>query len=422
MRSSRGWALGAASALLAGALLLAPPVVRYWGARLGAGQPVREGEAAHALKPSALDGVDRGGASDRDDASDQHDDVERLPRAATRSNAPRLGRPAPALASEAESASEEPELEPELGAEAELAGAEEVSAAGVPHPPAPARHRTEEHDPRFEPEGTAPEPSDEPPPAGHPPEPAPTRRISITVLEARTQPGLCKGSSAAADARALLVARFHALSWDGASTLYLDPRLAPGADAALVADLEHAERELARVLRLTPPRPDVFAYYDTRLLLAGGCTNDNVVAYYDGALHVVPSHDDVAQSILHEYTHHALTAAGLLGPAWAQEGIAMHIAGETWWRGGWMQRVLERPFSLEDMDSAVPYTLTADHAGLFYAQSAAMVECAIQDDPDGLAGLVASLAAGNDRSELSYELPPAAAPAAWRSCFGELAR
>jgi len=147
-----------------------------------------------------------------------------------------------------------------------------------------------------------------------------------------------------------------------------------------------------------------------------------VVAYYDGALHVVPTDDDVAQSIVHEYTHHALTSTGLLGPAWAQEGIAMHMADETWWRGGWLERVLERPFSLEIMDSAVPYTLRADQAALFYAQSAAMVACAIRGDPRGLRGLVDTLATGSDGDQLSYQLPAAAAPSAWRRCFSDFAR
>lgn len=410
MSSTRAWTLAVALALSAGAIGLAPVVTRYWSARLGGDERGRQTKA-RALKPAppppAVDEAPEPRAARRAQPSAEPSD---------RDVPPARSEPAPALVPDDDAA---PDVEDDPSPEP--APAHEAAAPAQPSPfaerslPAPAHARG--------PHAAAVEPDDEAePPPGEAPEPAPTRRVSITVLESRTQPGLCKGSSDALDAREALVARFHAVSWDGASLLYLDPRLEPRAHVGLVADLEHAESELSRVLQLVPPRPDVFAYYDTRLLLAGGCTNDGVVAYYDGALHVVPSHDDVAQSILHEYTHHALTAAGLLGPAWAQEGIAMHMAGETWWRGGWMTRVLERPFSLEVMESAVPYTLRSDQAGLFYAQSAAMVACAIRDDPRGVRGLVESLAAGNDHGDLSYQLPSAAAPLAWRSCFSDLAR
>jgi hypothetical protein len=409
MRSTRGWTLAAAAAMSLGAVGLAPSVVRYWSARLGAGDRERR-VTAQALKPGA--------ASAEEDAA-----AESRPSRRAVSKPERPQRDTPRLPPEPtapEPASDEstPHEENETSAVPAEMTAIEAEPSELP-PRAPAREDELKAEsapgPELHEETEAPPPEDEP-------EPAPTRRVSITVLEARTQPGLCKGSTDAIDARDALIARFHAFSWGGASQLYLDPRLEPAAYPRLVADLMRAEKELVRVLQLAPARPDVFAYYDTELLLAAGCTNENVVAYYDGALHVVPSHDDVETSILHEYTHHALTSAGLLGPAWAQEGIAMHVAGETWWRGGWMTRVLERPFSLEVMESAVPYTLRSDQAGLFYAQSAAMVACASRDDPRGLAGLVESLAAGNERGELRYQLPSAAAPIAWRSCFTDLAR
>jgi hypothetical protein len=406
MSSARAWLLAAAAAMSLGAIGLAPAVARRWSARLAAAR--ERSMTTRTLEPVpaslALGDAPERRPAPRAEASPAPPDrdvppLERVPL-----------EPAPddEAASDRES---DTDAEPVPGPAA-------MPASSLPHAaPAPAEP--------LEPQAfAAPEPAPEsdPPALEEEPEPTPTRRVSISVLEARTQPGLCSGSNDALDARAALVARFHAVRWDSDSLLYLDPRLPPGAHVGLVAELEQAESELLRVLQLAPPRPDVFAYYDTRLLLAGGCTNEDVVAYYDGALHVVPSRDDVAQSVLHEYTHHALTAAGLLGPAWAQEGIAMHMAGETWWRGGWMARVLERPFSLEVMESAVPYTLSSEQAGLFYAQSAAMVACAIQGDPRGLRGLFESLAAGNDRDELSYQLPSAAAPSAWRSCFSDLAR
>ena len=39
-------------------------------------------------------------------------------------------------------------------------------------------------------------------------------------------------------------------------------------------------------------------------------------------------------------------ASGLLGPAWAQEGIAMNIARETWWQERrWYVALLDHPAS-----------------------------------------------------------------------------
>lgn len=412
MSSTRGWTLVAAAAMSLGAVGLAPAVVRYWSAQFGAAAERRH-TTTRALKAAPAPIVVGPGHAHRPSPAEAN--ADRSPQ-----DAPVTRREPAPLAREPEPDEAEPELEDD--AVAELASAL-TPPESVPSPPP---HPTPAHG--LDPEAVAvPEPFDESPPEAEAeseaePEPAPIRRVSLTVLEARTQPGLCKGSVDALDARDALMARFHTFSWDGASQLYLDPRLAPGTERRLIADLAQAESELSRVLQLAPLRPDVFAYYDTQLLLAAGCTNENVAAYYDGALHVVPSHDDVATSILHEYTHHALTQAGLLGPAWAQEGIAMHMAGETWWRGDWMARVLERPFSLEVMESAVPYTLRSDQAGLFYAQSAAMVACAVRGDPRGLHGLVESLAAGNDRGELSYQLPSGAAPLAWRRCFSDLAR
>jgi hypothetical protein len=135
----------------------------------------------------------------------------------------------------------------------------------------------------------------------------------------------------------------------------------------------------------------------------------------------VPTQDDVAQSVIHEYTHHALVSAGVVGPAWAHEGIAMLVARETWWRQReWLERVAERPFALEDMESAVPYTLESEQATLFYVQSAAMVACAVQEEPGGLKAFVQALASGSRGTRLTYELPSLADPRFFRACSREL--
>jgi hypothetical protein len=214
---------------------------------------------------------------------------------------------------------------------------------------------------------------------------------------------------------------FRQAQWDADSRLFIDPRLPHGIEQTLVAHLDAAERETSAALRANVPRPDVFAYFDTELLLAASCTNDDVVAYYDGALHVVPLHDDVRQSVLHEFTHHVLIRRGFLGPTWAQEGIAMYVARETWWRTpAWLARVAEAPFALEDIERAVPYKLRSDQALLFYVQSAALVTCAVSGEPEGVAGLVRSLYGERRGDELSYDLPDLARPSDWSRCLDSL--
>jgi hypothetical protein len=157
-------------------------------------------------------------------------------------------------------------------------------------------------------------------------------------------------------------------------------------------------------------------------LLAASCANAGVVAYYDGAIHLVPSRTDFADSAVHEYTHHALISLGLVGPAWAQEGIAMTVANETWWRQReWLERVAEKPFSIESMEQAVPYTLSPQQASLFYVQAAAMVACALQDEEGGLSGLARSLLQSRG-GVLSYTLSGLADPHSFRACANELLR
>lgn len=252
-----------------------------------------------------------------------------------------------------------------------------------------------------------------------------TRPLELAPLQRWSQAGLCADPIEAAAAREGLRARFHNVSWGDTARLFIDPRLPAGADVLLVGHLEQAELSIKSDLGLEPERPEVFAYFDSQLLLAAACTNDDVVAYYDGALHVVLSHADVRDSVLHEYAHHALISAGLLGPTWAQEGIAMHVARERWWLDrSWLARVAARPLSLGAMEQAIPYTLSSEQAVLFYVQSASMVACAIKDDDFGVRGLFLALSAPPNPSgpELSYDLPEALEPAAWRRCIHALMR
>lgn len=287
-----------------------------------------------------------------------------------------------------------------------------------PHPRAPALHTLE----------AASEPGvDElvqPEAAEHGSEaPAIERRVELVALRRWQQPGLCPTDTQAARARELMIRRFRVMDWDTGAQLFLDPRLALGTHTSLLDQLESAENEVTHQLAITPPRPNVFAYLDTRLLLAASCANADVVAYYDGAVHVVPAHEDVAQSVLHEYTHHALASAGVAGPAWAHEGIAMLVARETWWsQREWLERVAERPFALDDMETVVPYTLSSEQATAFYVQAAAMVACAIHEEPGGLKALVQELAGGSRGGGVSYQLPPLADPRHFRACVRQLSR
>lgn len=296
-----------------------------------------------------------------------------------------------------------------------------------PAPPVPTPHDVATFS-EAEPSEAEPSqpPSHEPPPhepaSEDEPSPAPPvrRRLESVAFSRWQQAGMCNSVGEALEARQTMMTRFRRAEWQGDVRLYLDPRLTEWAHVDLREALDAAEREVTTQLSLRPAPPNVFAYRDPQLLLAGACTNDDVVAYYDGDLHVVATDADVAQSLTHEYAHHALMTAGIIGPTWAQEGIAMLVARETWWRQErWLERVAERPFSLETMENAVPYTLSSEQATLFYVQAAAMVACAVLDEPTGLLSLVQALAPGAD-GQLEYALPPRSAPAALRACAREL--
>jgi hypothetical protein len=254
-------------------------------------------------------------------------------------------------------------------------------------------------------------------------EPPPPRSVELTAFRAWQQPGLCVKGEAAGEAHDRLMSRFRVIDLDGRARFFVDPRLPEGAHLSLLAHLDEAERQARAELGLATQSPDVFAYQDTELLLAAACTNDDVVAYYDGALHVVVNRSDLRESVIHEYAHHALMTHGILGPTWAQEGIAMHVARETWWlTREWLARLTEQPFSIDAMERAIPYTLTSEQAVLFYVQAATMVACTVRGRTDGLAELVRSLGGAHSGSEVSYDVSAPQSPAALRACARTLSR
>jgi len=255
-------------------------------------------------------------------------------------------------------------------------------------------------------------------------EPA-TRQVQLTSLAAWSQPGLCADSTEAAAARQTVTTRFRAFGDDERGLFHLDPRLTPDAYPTLLQYIEDAEREISTRLRLQVLRPEVFVYFDTTLMQAAACINGDVAAYYDGALHVVDNRNDTRSSTIHEYTHHALMSSGLVGPAWAQEGIAMLIADEDWWLDrGRLEHLALHPFSLDVMEQTIPYRLPPEQAVAFYVQAAATVACVLSEQGSTLRALVDALRAGTDpaRDALSYERPRLDSAAAWRKCTERLLR
>lgn len=250
-----------------------------------------------------------------------------------------------------------------------------------------------------------------------------TRPAAQSTFRQRLQPGLCPDASEASQVRETLISRFHSEDWGRAGRLYVDPRLPEGAHLPLLHHLRQAEREVFTQLGLEPQPPDVFAYLDKELLVAAACTNRNVVAYYDGALHVVMDHEEIQASVVHEYTHHALMSQGILGPAWAQEGIAMLVAREAWWLApARLGEIREAPMPLEVMEQSIPYTLRPEQAVLFYVQAASMVACMVRGDGASLRGLMDALgaAAGAAQGEDSYDPALFLEPSAWQRCIDGL--
>jgi hypothetical protein len=242
-------------------------------------------------------------------------------------------------------------------------------------------------------------------------------RVPFASLAAWSKPGLCAATSDAAQTRDSITAKFNVVEPDDGGKLYLDPRLPAAADQPVLAVLRQAEVEVGRRLGLSSARPLVFVYADQSLMKAAACINEDVVAFYDGALHLVANRADLRQSLLHEYTHHALFSSGFIGPAWAQEGIAMSLAQERWWRDPrYLRALIADPFSLAEMDGTVPYKLPSEQAVAFYVQSAALVECLLQARKWSPADLLLALRAGAGADALTYELPELDQADFLRSC------
>jgi len=232
------------------------------------------------------------------------------------------------------------------------------------------------------------------------------RQVSLAPLAAWSMPGLCATPADVVATREKLTETFRLLQTAGDERLHLDPRLPDGAEAGVVNAIEQARIAAHRYLGLSPPPPPIFVYFDRQLMKAAACINEEVVAFYDGALHVVAGRDDLQLSVTHEYAHHALMSSGVMGPAWAQEGIAMILAGETWWQQpSRLEALLQAPFASDDMDRVIPYKLPADQAVSFYVQAALTVQCLRHLRGWSLRDLADALRAGHGSGSVTYDLP-----------------
>jgi hypothetical protein len=232
-----------------------------------------------------------------------------------------------------------------------------------------------------------------------------------------SKPGLCSTSEDGEAMRETLTSKFRSVDGEDAGQLHLDPRLAPGAEADVLELLARGRAQIERQLGLQPPPPTVFVYFDQALMKAAACINEDVVAFYDGALHLVANRADLAQSATHELTHHALFNSGIVGPAWAQEGIAMLVAQETWWSSAArVQALLRAPFSPDQMDALIPYKLASDEAVRFYVQSALTVRCVLVQRGLSMKELVETLRRGSGTDTVSYDLPELRAGSFLASC------
>lgn len=100
-----------------------------------------------------------------------------------------------------------------------------------------------------------------------------------------------------------------------------------------------------------------------------------------------------------------------------------NVASESWWRDPQLLRaLLDRPFSLDDMDHAIPYKLAPQQAVSFYFQSALTVDCLLRTRSWNLRQLFDALRAGSHADSISYDLPELAQASFLSACAASLGR
>jgi hypothetical protein len=162
----------------------------------------------------------------------------------------------------------------------------------------------------------------------------------------------------------------------GAQRLYADRAVEGRVVSHTARLLGFARDEVQRATELTTEPPDIYVHRDLATLQKYSCVVGNVVAFYDGAMHLADVADDrklrveLWYSVVHEYTHHALHSHGIREPIWFQEGLAMHVAREPW-RGF---DITPPGFDVRDMSDGFPHTATPKTAERFYGQAYQMLE------------------------------------------------
>lgn len=261
--------------------------------------------------------------------------------------------------------------------------------------------------------GASPEPArDGAPPRDVVPEPAaaePADRADRRFQVRWGESGLCgPGDARRAAQRPALLGTFVALDAAG-TTVRHDPRVDPVVLGAVLSVLRAvqspSQSPIRRILGREPdrlPPPEVYVYRDVRQMLEVSCVNRSALGYYDGAIHLSGDTrhgiETLKQTVIHEYVHHVLIGLGLEVPMWLHEGLAMELAGETWWVDpslGLVAWLRDQHLPFETMTGAFPHTADERFALAAYYQSLAMLEFLLERrGDDGVAALVRALARG----------------------------
>jgi hypothetical protein len=198
----------------------------------------------------------------------------------------------------------------------------------------------------------------------------------------------------------------------GEAVVRHDPSLDGATLARLSVQLQRARAAVAQWVDWAPntPPPELVVYRSAQQLRAVACASAQTVGYYDGRMHVAVdselSEALVDQTVVHEYVHFALNTLGVPRPMWLHEGLAMHVAEETWWRnaqldlGQWLKSD-HLPF--DAMVFAFPHTADEKFALAAYFQSYRMVDfIQASAGPQATRELVRRLAGGATDQDAAF--------------------
>lgn len=207
-----------------------------------------------------------------------------------------------------------------------------------------------------------------------------------------------------------------------------DARVDPSELTRLFARLQSARVAVALWIDWAPntPPPATIVYRSNEQLRSVACVNEQTVGYYDGRLHISADPEltepVVEQTVVHEYVHFALNQVGVAKPMWLHEGLAMHVAEETWFTTSrldlkrWLQ-TNKLPF--EGMVFAFPHTADEKFALVAYYQSYRMVDFVMEHrGPASIRSLVTQLSTKSVSAEDAFVqgagLSPSTLEAQWQ--------